>query len=226
MKILLVEDEPELQTSIKQYLETEHNVVEVVGDFLAARQKIALYLYDCLLIDISIPWGSGLDLIAELKSKRSKAGIIIISAKDSLDDKIHGLGLGADDYLPKPFYLPELNARIKALIRRQSFDGDTEINCNEIKILPEERKVMVNLSSIALTAKEYNLLLYFVANRNRVVSKSALAEHLWGDQADTLDNFDFIYNHVKNLRKKLLSKGCEDYLQTIYGIGYHFKLQP
>jgi len=183
-----------------------------------------LYDYDCLLIDISIPRGSGLDLIAEIKSKRSKAGIIIISAKDSLDDKIFGLGLGADDYLPKPFYLPELNARIKALVRRKSFDGETEIDCNEIKIITVERKVMVNLSPVTLTAKEYDLLLYFVANRNRVVSKSALAEHLWGDHADALDNFDFIYNHVKNLRKKLLAKGCEDYLQTIYGIGYNFKL--
>lgn len=223
MKILLVEDEPELQKSIKHYFEIEGNVVETANDFIKADQKIALYDYDCILIDITLPNGSGLDLIATIKKKKSKAGIIIISAKNSLDDKVKGLDLGADDYLPKPFHLPELNSRIKALIRRKSFDGNLEININEIRILPEERKVFVNNKPVVLTSKEYDLLLYFVANKNRVVSKNALAEHLWGDNADRLDNFDFIYNHVKNLRKKLLEKDCADYLQTIYGIGYNFK---
>ena len=162
-------------------------------------------------------------LIKDIKLKKNKSGIIIISAKNSLDDKIFGLDIGADDYLPKPFHLSELNSRIKALIRRKSFDGNIEILINEIKIFPDERRVLVHEKELILTTKEYDLLLYFIANKNRVVSKSALAEHLWGDNSDRLDNFDFIYNHVKNLRKKLLEKNCEDYLQTIYGIGYNFK---
>ncbi|OYU79713.1 MAG: DNA-binding response regulator [Flavobacterium sp. BFFFF1] len=223
MKILLVEDEPELQKSIRDYLAPEGNIVEVASDFIVAGQKIALYDYDCVLVDITLPKGSGLDLIRQIKDRRSKAGIIIISAKDSLDDRIYGLDLGADDYLPKPFHLPELNARIKALMRRKLFDGNNEISFNEIRILPHERRVMVHDSSIFLTAKEYDLLLYFIANKNRVISKGALAEHIWGDHADALNNFDFIYNHVKNLRKKLLEKHCEDYLHTVYGLGYNFK---
>lgn len=223
MKILLIEDEPELQQSITQYLEMEGNVVEIASDFSKAESKIALYDYDCILVDITLPKGSGLDLIKEIKDKKSKAGVIIISAKNSLDDKVFGLDLGADDYLPKPFHLSELNSRIKAVIRRKSFDGSIEISVNEIKMLPDERRVLVHNKEVILTTKEYDLLLYFVANKNRVVSKGALAEHIWGDNSDRLDNFDFIYNHVKNLRKKLLEKGCEDYLQTIYGIGYNFK---
>jgi DNA-binding response OmpR family regulator len=224
MKILLIEDEPELQKSIRQYFEMEGNVVEIAADFGKAKEKIAVYDYDCILVDITLPNGSGLDLVKEIKSKKSKAGVIIISAKDSLDDKIFGLDLGADDYLPKPFHLSELNSRVKALIRRKSFDGNLEIIVKEIKILPAERSVFINNAPIILTSKEYDLLLYFIANKNRVVSKNALAEHLWGDNADRLDNYDFIYNHVKNLRKKLLEKKCEDYLQTIYGIGYNFKI--
>ena len=223
MKILLIEDEIELQKSIQQYLEMEGNVVEMAADYRKALDKIAIYDYDCILVDITLPHGSGLNLIKEIKLKKSKAGIIIISAKNSLDDKVFGLDLGADDYLPKPFHLPELNSRIKALNRRKSFDGNTEITANEIKIFPDERRVLVHNNEVVLTSKEYDLLLYFIANKNRVVSKGALAEHLWGDNSDRLDNFDFIYNHVKNLRKKLLEKNCEDYLQTIYGIGYNFK---
>lgn len=225
MKILLIEDEPELQKSILQYFEMEGNVVEIATDYRKAEQKIALYDYDCILVDITLPHGSGLDLITEIKRKKSKAGIIIISAKNSLDDKIYGLDLGADDYLPKPFHLSELNSRMKALIRRKNFDGNVEITVNEIRILPVERSVFINNDLLVLTSKEYDLLLYFIANKNRVVSKNALAEHLWGDDADRLDNYDFIYNHVKNLRKKLLEKKCEDYLQTIYGIGYNFKIE-
>ena len=225
MKILLIEDEPELQNSIKQYLEMEGNVIELASDFRKALDKIIIYDYDCILVDITLPYGSGLDLIKEIKLKKSKAGIIIISAKNSLDDKIFGLDIGADDYLPKPFHLSELNSRIKALIRRKTFDGNMKIVINEIKIFPDERRVLVHEKELILTTKEYDLLLYFIANKNRVVSKGALAEHLWGDNSDRLDNFDFIYNHVKNLRKKLLEKKCEDYLRTIYGIGYNFKTQ-
>jgi DNA-binding response OmpR family regulator len=225
MKILLIEDEIELRNSIRHYLELEGNVVEIAANFSKAETKTADYDYDCVLVDITLPDGNGLEIIKQLKANKSETGIIIISAKHSLDDKVYGLDIGADDYLPKPFHLSELNARIKALIRRKNFGGNNEIIVNEILILPDERRVLVNKQEVVFTIKEYELLLYFTANKNRVVTKSAVAEHLWGDNADRLDNFNFIYTHVKNLRKKLLEKGCTDYLLTIYGIGYNFKIQ-
>lgn len=224
MKILLIEDEPELRKSIKQYLHQESYIVESASDFIKASEKTADYEYDCILVDITLPNGSGLDIIKQLKQENSKAGIIIISAKNSLDDKITGLDLGADDYLAKPFNLAELNSRIKALIRRRNFDGSKAIVVNEITIVPEERMVKVNNEQVVLTAKEYDLLLFFITNKNRVVSKNSIAEHLWGDDSDQMDSHDFIYVHLRNLRKKLAEKGCEDYVQTIYGIGYNFKI--
>lgn len=223
MKILLIEDEAELRKSIKQYLHQEGYLVESAADFVKASEKAGVYDYDCILVDITLPKGSGLDIIKQLKENHSKAGIIIISAKNSSGDKIKGLDLGADDYLAKPFDLAELNSRIKALIRRRNFDGSKSIVVNEITIIPDERQVKVNGDSINLTAKEYDLLLFFIANKNRVVSKNAIAEHLWGDDSDQMDSHDFIYVHLRNLRKKLMEKGCADYVQTIYGIGYNFK---
>lgn len=223
MKILLIEDEAELRRSIKQYLHQEGYLVESAADFIKASEKAGVYDYDCILVDITLPKGSGLDIIKQLKENHSKAGIIIISAKNSSGDKIKGLDLGADDYLAKPFDLAELNSRIKALIRRRNFDGSKSIVVNEITIIPDERQVKVNGDSINLTAKEYDLLLFFIANKNRVVSKNAIAEHLWGDDSDQMDSHDFIYVHLRNLRKKLMEKGCADYVQTIYGIGYNFK---
>jgi DNA-binding response OmpR family regulator len=225
MKILVVEDEIEMQKSITRYLELEKNIVEVANDFNSAYEKIQVYEYDCVLLDITLPNGNGLDLIKSIKNSRPKTGIIIISAKNSFDDKIDGLNLGADDYLPKPFHLPELNARIKALIRRNNFDGVDVITINEITLYPDERKVLISNSPINLTSKEFDLLVYFIANKNRVIQKNAVVEHLWGDSADQFDNFDFIYNHVKNLRKKLLAARCNDYIQSIYGIGYTFKTE-
>lgn len=224
MKILLIEDEPELRKSIKQYLHQEGYIIESASDFIKASEKAADYAYDCILVDITLPNGSGLDIVKQLKQDNSKAGIIIISAKNSADDKIIGLDLGADDYLAKPFNLAELNSRIKALIRRRNFDGNKSIVVNEITIIPEERLVKVNNEQVTLTGKEYDLLLFFISNKNRVVSKNAIAEHLWGDDSDQMDSHDFIYVHLRNLRKKLMDKGCTDYVQTIYGIGYNFKV--
>ena len=224
MKILLIEDEPELQKSVADYLAMEGFLVETAADFYKASEKAAIYDYDCVLVDITLPGGSGLDIIKKLKEKGANAGIIIISAKNSLDDKIQGLDLGADDYLPKPFHLSELNARIKALIRRKSFAGNNEIVLNEIKLLPDERRVFISDKEVMLTLKEYELLLYFISNKNRVVTKNAIAEHLWGDNADQSDSFDFIYSHIKNLRKKLIEHGCHDYITTVYGMGYNFKI--
>lgn len=225
MKILLVEDEIEIQKSIKHYLGLEKNIVEIASNYDIAYAKIQMYEYDCVLLDITLPLGNGLDLIKTIKENRPKTGIIIISAKDSFEDKIEGLDLGADDYLPKPFHLPELNARIKSLMRRNNFDGVDVIIHNEINLYPDERRVLIHNESISLTAKEFDLLVYFIANKNRVIQKNALVEHLWGDNADQFDNFDFIYNHVKNLRKKMLAASCQDYIQSIYGIGYTFKTE-
>lgn len=224
MKILLIEDEPELHKSIKQYLHQEGFLVESAYDFIKGSEKASDYEYDCILIDITLPKGNGLAIVQQLKQHNSKAGIIIISAKNSADDKIIGLDLGADDYLAKPFHLAELNSRIKALIRRRSFDGNKAIVVNEITIIPEERSVKVNNEPVVLTAKEYDLLLFFITNKNRVVSKNTIAEHLWGDESDQMDSHDFIYVHLRNLRKKLSEKRCKDYVQTIYGIGYNFKV--
>lgn len=224
MKILLIEDEPDLRKSIKQYLHQEGYLVESAADYIKASEKVSDYDYDCILVDITLPKGSGLDIIKQLKENNSKAGIIIISAKNSADDKIIGLDIGADDYLAKPFNLAELNSRIKALLRRRNFEGSKSIIVNEITIIPEERSVKVNSETVTLTAKEYYLLLFFVTNKNRVVSKNSIAEHLWGDDSDQMDSHDFIYVHLRNLRKKLAEKGCTDYVQMIYGIGYNFKV--
>lgn len=224
MKILLIEDEPELRKSIKQYLHQEGYVVESAADFIKAFEKAGVYDYDCVLVDITLPKGNGLDIVKQLKDSGSKAGIIIISAKNSSSDKIKGLDLGADDYLAKPFDLAELNSRIKALIRRRNFDGNKSIVVNEITITPEQRQVSVKGDPVALTAKEYDLLMFFISNKNRVVSKNSITEHLWGDDSDQMDSHDFIYVHLRNLRKKLMDKGCTDYVQTIYGIGYNFKI--
>ena len=222
MKILLIEDEPDLRRSIKQFLHQEGYVVESAADFMKAADKAGAYDYDCVLVDITIPGGTGLDIVKQLKKARSKAGIIIISAKNSLDDKIAGLELGADDYLAKPFHLAELNARIKSVIRRLSFEGSQEIVFEEIKIDPAAQTVHVKGKNITLTKKEFDLLVFFISNKNRVLTKESIAEHLWGDDMDMADSYDFIYSHIKNLRKKLIEAGAEDYIHTVYGAGYKF----
>jgi DNA-binding response OmpR family regulator len=222
MKILIVEDEIDLSGSIAFYLRQEKFNCEAVLNYSDAVEKINLYNYDVVVVDITLPDGNGLELIRELKKIRSKSGIIIISAKHALDDKISGLEIGADDYLTKPFHLSELNARIKSLIRRRDFDGNNEIILDELKINPEQNTVQVNDQLLNLTRKEYDLLIFFLANKNRVLSKESIAEHLWGDDIDMVDSYDFLYSHIKNLRKKIMEKGGKDYIQTVYGIGYKF----
>jgi DNA-binding response OmpR family regulator len=222
MKILIVEDEIDLSGSIAFYLRQEKFNCEAVFNYSDALEKINLYYYDVVVIDITLPDGNGLELIRELKKNRSKSGIIIISAKHALDDKISGLEIGADDYLTKPFHLSELNARIKSLIRRRDFDGNNEIILDELRINPELNTVQVNDQFLNLTRKEYDLLIFFLANKNRVLSKESIAEHLWGDDIDMVDSYDFLYSHIKNLRKKIIEKDGKDYIQTVYGIGYKF----
>lgn len=223
MKLLLVEDEIDLQESIVAYLQSEGFSIETASNYLEGEDKVALYNYDCLLIDITLPGGSGLDLIRLLKQKDTEAGVIIISAKNSLDDKLVGLDIGADDYLTKPFHLSELNARIKSIIRRRNFKGGNTLDYNEIQITFDSRRVTVSGKEIVLTKKEYDLLLYFITNQSKVLDKEAIAEHLWGDNMSLMaDSYDFIYTHIKNLRKKLIDAGSVDYIHTVYGIGYQF----
>ncbi|MES2836234.1 MAG: response regulator transcription factor [Bacteroidota bacterium] len=222
MKLLLVEDEKSLSDSISTYLKQEGYLCEVATDFKLATEKTELYQYDCILVDISLPDGNGLNLVKSLKKLKAQAGIIIISAKNSVDDKVEGLDLGADDYLSKPFSLAELNSRIKSVLRRRKFDGNNEVVFNEITIKPDDSSVYINNAAVSLTKKEYDLLLFFVSNKNRVLTKETIAEHLWGDAMDMADSYDFIYTHIKNLRKKLLDKGCQDYMKTVYGMGYKF----
>lgn len=220
MKILIIEDEKTLAQSIQQYLERDGSICEIANRFGEAMSKAAFYEYDCVLVDITLPGGSGLEVIREMKRGQSKAGIIVISAKNSLDDKISGLEIGADDYITKPFHLSELNARIKALIRRNQHHGDAQIVFGDITIVPASRKTMVLDAEISLTRSEYDLLTFMVANKNRIVSHESLAEHLIGEEADHLDDFRFVYSHIKNLRKKIVDAGGADHIKAIYGIGY------
>lgn len=222
VKILIVEDEKALADSIASFFKNEGFICEQANDYHQAFDKVNSFDYDCVLLDITLPGGNGLELINELKENHSNAGIIVISARNSLDDKVKGLDLGADDYLTKPFHLTELNARVRSVIRRRNFEGGSSIQYNEIKVSPEENTAQVNEKTLQLTRKEFDLLLFFISNQNRVISKTAIADRLWGDDIELANNFDFIYSHVKNLRKKLIDAGCKDYLQTVYGMGYKF----
>lgn len=220
MKILIVEDNTELLQNMVTYLEREGYRCEEAASYDEGFDKVMSYTYDVVLIDIMLPGGNGLQLLRELKSVRPETGTIIISAKNSLDDKVAGLDLGADDYLTKPFQLPELQARIKAVNRRNNLGGEEIIRINEILLNTQTREVFIDETSVDLTPKEYDLMLYFASNKNRVLSKQNIAEHLWGDYVDQLDNLDFVYQHIKNLRKKLLKSGAGDYIESIYSIGY------
>lgn len=220
MKILIVEDNAELLQNMVTYLEREGYRCEKATGYNEGFDKVMSYTYDAVLIDIMLPGGNGLQLLRELKSVRPETGTIIISAKNSLDDKVEGLDLGADDYLTKPFQLPELQARIKAVNRRNKLGGKEIININEISLNTQTREVFIEDHAVDLTPKEYDLMLYFASNKNRVLSKQNIAEHLWGDYVDHLDNLDFVYQHIKNLRKKLVKNGANDYIESIYSIGY------
>jgi len=221
MKFLVAEDEYDLQQAIIKYLSQDGNRCESASDYIEASEKIDLYEYDIIILDLNLITGSGLDLLKQIKKNHSRAGVIIISANNSLENKLEGLDLGADDYLTKPFHLAELNSRIKAVLRRGKFDGEDVLVFQEIRLDTNSRTAFLNEKPITLTRKEYDLLLFFITNQGRVLSKSIIAEHLWGDDSDMLDSFDFIYVHINNLRKKLTAEGAK-YIQTAYGSGYKF----
>jgi DNA-binding response OmpR family regulator len=220
LKILIIEDEKALSDSIATYLKSQDYICETAVDFKTAIEKTELYEYDCILLDITLPGGNGLTILKELRANNKTDAILIISAKNSVDDKVAGLTLGADDYLPKPFHLSELSARVAAIIRRKQFGGCSIIHFNNITIDTTGKVAAVNKMPLDLTKKEFELLLYFVSNKGRVISKSAIAEHLWGDEME--GNLDFIYTHIKNLRKKLTEAGDADYIKSVYGMGYKF----
>ncbi|HQV99342.1 MAG TPA: response regulator transcription factor [Bacteroidia bacterium] len=220
MKILIVEDEKQLLDSMLTFLKESGMICEKAETLAEASEKADLYEYDCVVLDIGLPDGSGLKVINILQQKQKQTGIVILSAKNSLDDRLVGLNFGADDYVTKPFYMPELVARIKSVVRRRAFQGKNEILFNEIRVVPDEMMMYVKDKLISLTKKEHELLLYFLSNQNKVLTKESIAEHLWGDHADMADSFDFIYSHIKNLRKKMTDNGAHDYLKSIYGVGY------
>ena len=224
MKLLVIEDEVSLLKSILEYFEQEEFLCESAGSYQNGIEKIEGFQYDCIILDINLPGGSGLKLLQYLRKNKKDDGVIIISARNSLDDKIEGLDLGADDYLTKPFHLSELNARVKSLIRRKYVKGATDIEIGNLKLNLLSRSVSFNSQPFFLTKYEYDLLLFLLANKNRVVSKQAIGEHLYGEQADNLNSFDSVYSQIKNLKKKLKDKGYDDPIQTIYGLGYKLSI--
>jgi DNA-binding response OmpR family regulator len=223
MKLLVIEDGKLLAESIIEYLKREGYHCEVASNLEVALEKVTLHEYDCILLDISLPDGNGLTVLECLKKQGKMEGVIIISAKDSLEDRIKGLKLGADDYLAKPFHLPELGARVEALIRRKNFQGSNKIVFKELVIDVSAQVVSVKGNAVSVTRKEYDLLLFLISNKGKVISKNAIAEHLSGDMADMLDNHSFVYAHIKNLKRKLSDSGCDDYIKTIYGFGYQWE---
>jgi DNA-binding response OmpR family regulator len=225
MKILIVEDDNDLREITTHSLEKERYVVSQAPDYRTALQKIEDYDYDCILLDIMLPDGNGLDLLAELHAQGKHTNVIILSAKDSLEDKVNGLDLGADDYLPKPFHLAELHARIKSLFRRKLREGERKLQVGNVELFPDDFRVMVQGKEIELNRKEYDILNYFMSRPGRLVNKNTLAESVWGDHIDQVDNFDFIYAQIKNLRKRLKDAGATPELKSVYGFGYKFVVE-
>ena len=220
MKILIIEDERNLSDSIVAYLSSEKYLCEQAFTYDDAKMKVNMYEYDCVLLDLMLPGGNGLDILRDIRKQRNPVGVIIVSAKDSLGDKVKGLEIGADDYLAKPFHLPELSMRIYAIIRRKEFTANNILESNGVRIDLLNKSAVANETLIELTKSEYELLLFFIGNKDRVISKSAMAEHLSGEMADMMDNHDFVYTHIKNLKAKLAVAGCKDCIRNVYGTGY------
>lgn len=223
MKLLVVEDNLQLSTNIKSYLSEEGYVCEVTDTYHQAIDKLYAFSYDLVALDLMLPDGTGLDLLRVIKDKFPQMGVLIISAKNALDDKLTGLNLGADDYLAKPFHLSELHARLRAIFRRRNQEGNDLVIFNEISVNVNTFEIKVGDTLLDLTRKEFELIHYLVINKNRLLTKQSIAEHLWGDYMDAADSFDFVYQHIKNIRKKISQAGGKDYIHTVYGVGYKFK---
>ena len=222
MKVLIIEDHQELARNINDFLVKEGYICELCCTLEAAREKLGLFQYDCILLDIGLPDGNGIHLLDLLRTDHKQSNVVIISARNAVDDKIIGLEKGADDYITKPFHLAELHARIRAIYRRKNLGGASIVAFNEISLNTDTFEAKVGEVLLDTTPKEFDLLLYFIVNKNRVLSRQAIAAHLWGDYTDNLANFDFVYQHVKNLRRKISNAGGMDYISTVYGLGYKF----
>ncbi|PTQ96546.1 DNA-binding response OmpR family regulator [Mucilaginibacter yixingensis] len=222
MKLLFIEDEPVLLDSIRNYFSEDGNICETATNLLTAREKISRYEYDCIVLDIGLPDGNGLEVLRYIKEMDKDEGVLIVSGRNSLDDRLSGLNLGADDYIIKPFHLAELKARIMAVHRRRAFKGSNLLQYDAISINLDSMEVRVGDHLVTLTRKEYDMLVYFIANKGKVITRNAIADHLWHDEVDLAESFDFIYTHIKNLRKKMLDHCGKDYFKTVYGIGYKF----
>ncbi|MGJ1205093.1 response regulator transcription factor [Sphingobacterium lactis] len=220
MKILIIEDEEALRQNLEEFLIAEQFVVESAPDYDAALDKVMNYDYDCILLDIMLPGGNGLDLLRSLKEAHKKQPVLILSAKDSVEDKVLGLEIGADDYLAKPYHLSELLARIKSIIRRNSRDGEQLITYKNVSLNPDSRQVYVNGQEIVLNRKEFDLFYYFMIRPNKLMEKTTLVESVWGDHSDQADNLDFLYSQIKNVRKKLKEADAQMDIQAVYGVGY------
>lgn len=225
MKLLLIEDTVELAKSIAGYLTQENYICEVARTFDEARERLALFTYDCIILDIMLPDGNGINLLKLIRKEGIESSVLIISAQNALDFKIKGLDEGADDYITKPFPLPELHSRIKAVMRRKNPSKNNQLIFSEITVHLQSLECMVNETLLSLTRKEINLLIYLINNQGRVLTRQAIAAHLWGDYTDNLDSVDFVYQHVKNLRKKITDAGGSDYISTLYGVGYKFGIR-
>lgn len=220
MKILIVEDNIHLAQDMQTFLEDNGFVVERAATLAQSTEKLEVYQYDLVIVDLGLPDGDGLELVQKIKAGNSDTGILILTAREAVEDKVKGLNLGADDYMTKPFHKAELNARILSVLRRNKFGRSNILETGELKIDLIAGQAFVGDMPLNLTKKEYDLLLYFMQNSNRVLTKESIAEHLWGDHIDQSDSFDFIYNHIKNLRKKIISAGGKNHIQAMYGMGY------
>lgn len=220
MKLLIIEDEHQLSDSVVSYLGKEDYLCEQAFTYAEGMMRVGVYEYDCILLDLTLPGGNGLDILRRMKQRSPQTGVIIVSAKDSIDDKVEGLKIGADDYIAKPFHLSELSMRIFALLRRKNFTATNMLQSGRVKVDLLNRCAMVDGKTLSLTKSEYELLLFLIENRHRVVSKGAMAEYLSGDMADMLDDFNFVYTHIKNLKSKLAEAGVAHTIKTYYGTGY------
>ena len=224
-KIMIVDDDRNICELLRLYIEKEGFETAIANDGKAAVQMFDSVNPDLMLLDIMLPDGNGLQLLNTLKELRKQENVIIISAKDSLEDKVIGLDLGADDYLPKPFHLAELNARIKSVARRNHPGSPDFIEYGNIRVNPGLFRVYVNDTELELNRKEYDILYYFINRPDRLINKNLLAEAVWGDHIDQADNFDFIYAQIKNLRKKLNLAEASAEIKAVYGFGYKMTLK-
>ena len=220
MKVLIIEDEKALAESIESYLSDSWLICHTVNTLHEAMAKIAYNSYDCIVLDLMLPDGDGLKILENLRNSMRMDGVIIISAKGALNTRIEGLNLGADDFLTKPFHMAELLARIQAVVRRKTVNPNSVLEFNEITVDLNAKKIHIHQKEVDFTRKEYELILYLLGNKNKVVSRGTLAQHLSGDLADMLESHDFVYTHIKNIKRKLHESGCIDYIKTLYGVGY------